>query len=97
MSNSTPPAAEPGKRPGRVTIWSPFVYRDYVMLWFVSTAYTLTTQLSVLVTAVWLFEETGSAARLALLGVVQLFVQILALIWGGTLADQLDRKRLLAR
>ena len=96
MSNSTPPAAEPGKRPGRVTIWSPFAYRDYVMLWFGSTAYTLTTQLSVLVTAVWLFEETGSAARLALLGVVQLFVQIVALIWGGTLADQLDRKRLLA-
>lgn len=96
MSNSTPPAAEPGERPARVTIWSPFAYRDYVMLWLGSTAYTLTAQLSVLVTAVWLFEETGSAARLALLGVVQLFVQIVALIWGGTLADQLDRKRLLA-
>ena len=96
MSNSTPPATEPGERPARVTIWSPFAYRDYVMLWLGSTAYTLTTQLSALVTAVWLFEETGSAARLALLGVVQLGVQIVALIWGGTLADQLDRKRLLA-
>ncbi|TAJ17302.1 MAG: MFS transporter [Dehalococcoidia bacterium] len=79
-----------------MTIWSPFAFRDYRMLWLGSTAYTLTAQLSVLVTAVWLFEETGSAARLALLGVVQLFVQIVALVWGGTLADQFDRKRLLA-
>ena len=97
MSNSTPPAAEPDdQRAVRVTIWSPFTYRDYRLLWLGSAAYTITAQLSVLVTAVWLFEETGSAARLALLGVVQLFVQVVALIWGGTLADQLDRKRLLA-
>lgn len=95
MSNSTP-SANPSGQPERVTIWSPFAFRDYRMLWLGSTAYTLTAQLSVLVTAVWLFEETGSAARLALLGVVQLFVQILALVWGGTLADQFDRKRLLA-
>lgn len=97
MSNSTPPAAEPGgRRATRVTIWSPFTFRDYRLLWLGSAAYTITGQLAILVTAVWLFEETGSAARLALLGVVQLFVQIVALIWGGTLADQLDRKRLLA-
>lgn len=97
MNNSTPPAPDPeGHRAPRVTIWSPFTYRDYRLLWLGSAAYTITAQLSVLVTAVWLFEETGSAARLALLGVVQLFVQVVALIWGGTLADQLDRKRLLA-
>lgn len=97
MNNSTPPAPDPeGHRAPRVTIWSPFTYRDYRLLWLSSAAYTITAQLSVLVTAVWLFEETGSAARLALLGVVQLFVQVVALIWGGTLADQLDRKRLLA-
>ncbi len=97
MSNSTPPAAEPGdRRAVRVTIWSPFTFRDYRLLWLGSAAYTITGQLAILVTAVWLFEETGSAARLALLGVVQLFVQIVALIWGGTLADQFDRKRLLA-
>lgn len=97
MSNSMPPGAEPGSpRAPRVTIWSPFTYRDYRLLWLGSAAYTITSQLAVLVTAVWLFEETGSAARLALLGAVQLFVQIVALVWGGTLADQLDRKRLLA-
>jgi predicted MFS family arabinose efflux permease len=30
-----------------------------------------------------------------MIGVVQLFVQIPALLWGGTLADQVDRKRLM--
>ncbi len=96
MSNSTTPAEPEGSRAERLTIWSPFTFRDYRLLWLGSAAYTITGQLAILVTAVWLFEETGSAARLALLGIVQLFVQIVALIWGGTLADQLDRKRLLA-
>lgn len=96
MSNSTTPADPGGARSARLTIWSPFAFRDYRLLWLGSAAYTITAQMAVLVTAVWLFEETGSAARLALLGVVQLFVQIVALVWGGTLADQFDRKRLLA-
>jgi len=97
VNSSTLPGSEPGgQRAARVTIWSPFTFRDYRLLWLGSAAYTITAQMAVLVTAVWLFEETGSAARLALLGVVQLFVQIVALVWGGTLADQFDRKRLLA-
>jgi len=50
----------------------------------------------ILVTSVWLFEETGSARQLALIGAVQLVVQIPALLWGGTLADRVDRRRLLS-
>jgi MFS family permease len=52
--------------------------------------------LRILVTAQWLFDETGSAAQLGLIGAVQLVVQIPALLWGGTLADRIDRKRLMA-
>jgi MFS family permease len=49
----------------------------------------------ILGTAQWLLDETGSAALVGLIGVVQLVVQIPALLWGGTLADSIDRKRLI--
>ncbi len=52
-------------------------------------------QLRLLVTAFWLFEETGSAATLGVLGLIQLVVQIPALLYGGTFADRFDRKRLM--
>jgi hypothetical protein len=42
-----------------------------------------------------LLEETGSAAVVGLIGVVQLVVQIPALLWAGALADRVDRKRLM--
>jgi len=50
----------------------------------------------ILAAAQWLLDTTGSAAQLGLIGAVQLVVQIPALLYGGTLADHLDRKRLMA-
>ncbi len=51
--------------------------------------------LRILSTAQWLFDQTGSAVLLGFIGVVQLVVQIPALLWGGTLADHIDRKVLM--
>ncbi|MSQ42446.1 MAG: MFS transporter [Dehalococcoidia bacterium] len=76
--------------------WAPFRFADYRLFWLGSVAATITQQLAILATGVWLFERTGSAAQLGLLGGVQLIVQIPALLYGGTLADELDRKRLMA-
>ncbi|MCB1686604.1 MAG: MFS transporter, partial [Pseudomonadales bacterium] len=45
--------------------------------------------------AQWLLDETGSAVLVGFIGVVQLVVQIPALLWGGALADRIDRKRLM--
>ena len=56
----------------------------------------ITMQLRMLVSGVWLYEETGSGLQLGLLGVVQLAVQLPAILYGGTLADQIDRKKLMA-
>ncbi|MQA00089.1 MAG: MFS transporter [Dehalococcoidia bacterium] len=81
----------PARRP-----WSAFEYRDYRLLWLAGLAAYLTIQLRLLVTGVWLYEETGSAVQLGLLGGVQLVVQLPALLYGGTLADDVDRKRLMA-
>ena len=44
----------------------------------------------------WLLDDTGSALLVGMIGVVQLFVQIPALLWGGAVADYMDRKRLVS-
>ena len=53
-------------------------------------------QMRMLVTGVWLYDVTGSGLQLGLLGVVQLAVQLPAILFGGALADQWDRKKLIA-
>ena len=53
-------------------------------------------QMRMLVTGVWLYEVTGSGLQLGLLGLIQLAVQLPATLYGGTLADQIDRKKLMA-
>ena len=50
----------------------------------------------ILGTAQWLLEETGSAYMVGLIGVVQLIVQLPITLWAGTLADRVDRKRLMS-
>lgn len=82
--------------PRPLRLWSALEYRDYRVLWVSSIAWMLTQQLRLLVTAVWLFEATGSAAQLGLIGAIQLVVQIPALLFGGALADRIDRKLLMA-
>ena len=53
-------------------------------------------QMRMLATGVWLYAETGSGLQLGLLGLVQLAVQLPAILYGGALADQWDRKKLIA-
>jgi MFS transporter, ENTS family, enterobactin (siderophore) exporter len=80
----------------RATAWSAFRFREYRVLWLAMIAAIFTNELRMLAAGVWLYQETGSAAQLGLLGGVQLVVQIPALLFGGTLADRLDRKWLVA-
>jgi len=79
-----------GNRP-----WSAFRYRDYRFLWAAMVSATIVVWIRILATAQWLLDETGSAVIVGFIGVVQLVVQIPALLWGGTLADRVDRKRLM--
>lgn len=84
------PAPPPPLRP-----WDAFLFRDYRLMWATGLFAVMSRWMRILVTAQWIFEETGSAAQLGLIGGVQLVVQIPALLWGGALADRLDRKRLI--
>ena len=65
------------------------------MLWFSGVAQMVTMQMRMLVSGVWLYEVTGSGVQLGLLGVVQLVMQLPAILYGGALADQIDRKKLM--
>ena len=76
--------------------WGAFLYRDYRVLWIVLITGTTVVWVRILSTAQWLLDETGSAVLVGFIGVVQLVVQIPALLWGGTLADRIDRKKLMA-
>jgi MFS family permease len=72
-----------------------FAYHDYRMLWIGNLASTGTMTLRNLTALQWLYEETGSAALLGVLGLTQL-VQMPLVIYGGALADNTDRKRLMS-
>ena len=76
--------------------WSAFAFRDYRILWISSVCGLMTMQMRMLATGVWLYDVTGSGLQLGLLGVVQLAVQLPAILYGGALADRWDRKKLIA-
>ena len=76
--------------------WAALTFRDYRMLWLSGVAQIVTMQMRTLVSGVWLYDVTGSGWLLGLLGGVQLIVQFPAILYGGALADQIDRKKLMA-
>jgi|TARA_B100000315_G_scaffold259922_1_gene318095 MFS family permease len=84
---ATPPSLPP---------WAAFAFSDYRILWISSVSSLITMQLRMLVAGVWLYDETGSGVQLGMLGVVQLAVQLPGTLYGGALADQMDRKKLIA-
>lgn len=75
--------------------WGAFLYPDYRVLWSTLVLGSIVLWMRILGTAQWLLDETGSAYMVGLIGVVQLVVQIPATLWAGTLADRMDRKRLM--
>lgn len=74
--------------------WVTFGHRDFFLLWTSGVAMSISMVLRTLVAAQWLYDDTGSAAQLGLLGVVQL-LQLPMVLYGGALADQVDRKKLM--
>lgn len=86
-----PPPGRRGLRP-----WSALAFRDYRMLWLSGVAQMVTMQMRTLVSAVWLYDATGSGVQLGALGLIQLLMQLPAILFGGELADRIDRKKLMA-
>ena len=73
-----------------------FAIRDYRMLWSGALAMIIAQQLRFIAIPQWLVDETGEFTQVAIVGAVQLPVQIVAVLYGGVLADRLDRRWLMA-
>lgn len=63
-------------------------------MWSSGVAMTIAMLVRTLVSTQWLYDTTGSASQLGLLGAVQ-FVQLPMALYGGSLADRMDRKLLM--
>ncbi len=72
-----------------------FRFRDYRFLWLTLMTGSIVSWFRILGTAQWLLDETGSAYLVGLIGVVQLVVQLPITLWAGTLADRINRKKLI--
>jgi len=75
--------------------WAVFHHGDFNLLLAGGVTMVIASTLTTLISAQWLYEETNSAAQLGLLGAVHL-VQMPIALYGGTLADSVDRKKLMA-
>ena len=96
MSNSSADTPEPTGDQPKLRPWDAFRFRDYRFLWLAAFMSTITMWIRILSTTQWIEDETGTAAALGIVGIVQLIVQIPSLLYGGALSDKLDRKRLMA-
>ena len=63
-----------------------FAIRDYRMLWSGALAMIIAQQLRFLAIPQWVLDETGEFAQVAIIGAIQLPVQIIAVLYGGVLA-----------
>ena len=75
--------------------WSAFEFIDYRILWASAITAMFTMNLRVIVTGIWLYEATGSGFTLAWLGILEFVMRIPANLYGGALADQIDRKKII--
>ncbi|HEX3722177.1 MAG TPA: MFS transporter [Nitrolancea sp.] len=70
-------------------------HRDFRLIWFGQFVSTVGTQVQTVALAWLVYSITGSAAALGVVGLARAIPTILLSLFGGTLADQVDRRRLL--
>ncbi|MYA60932.1 MAG: MFS transporter [Chloroflexi bacterium] len=82
-------------RTERIKPWSSFKHYNFSIMWAAQVTMTIAMTMRLLSTSQWIYDETGSAAQLGILGAVQL-LQMPVVIYGGALADVMNRKVLMA-
>lgn len=79
--------------------WSSFLFPDFSLLWLSGITMMIAMRIRLITSGQWIFDNSSSeamaAALLGALGAVQL-IQMPAVIYGGALADVIDRKKLMA-
>ena len=69
--------------------------RDFRLLLIAGSVFYLGHMVSYVALPFLIYRETGSNAMVGLMGAVQLVPLVVFGLWGGALADHVDRKRLL--
>ncbi len=73
----------------------PLEHLDFRRLWLANVVTVVGAQLTVVAVPAQLYADTGSSAYVGLTGVFGLVPLVVFGLWGGALADHLDRRRLL--
>lgn len=73
-----------------------FMLRDYRLLWATNATVFCGRILIKMAVLQWLYERTGSSMMLGGLGLINLVTQIPSILFGGVLADEVDRRRLVS-
>ena len=82
----------------RPPLLSLFRIRDYRVLWSAALCMVIAQQIRFIAIPQWFLDQTGdeSFKEVAIIGAVQLPVQAFAVLFGGVLADRIDRRWLMA-
>ena len=71
------------------------VYPEFRRLWIGFAASSVGTQMSVVAIALEVYRITGSNLDVGLISLIQLFPAIIGSLLGGSIADAMDRRKLL--
>ncbi|PWW65698.1 MFS transporter [Actinokineospora spheciospongiae] len=97
MSNGVPPRGRLRTTLGKIVIDTrPLRVRDYRMLWFSTVVTAVGSQLTAVAVPKQVFDLTGSSAYVGLAGAVGLVPLLVFGLWGGAIADALDRRKVIA-
>lgn len=102
MSTPEPPAGEPAPAPPPASRWrraaldtTPLRHADYRRLWAGNGIAFVGFQITAVAVPVQIYELTGSSFWVGLLGAAGLIPLIALGLWGGAVADTMDRRLLL--
>ncbi len=95
-SSPTPPSASElrPKRQGRFQMFSALRHQNYRYYWIGIIGYTLSVQMATIANGWLVYDLTNSPAYLGLVGVSMAAPTIVLTLFGGLMADMLDRRKL---
>ena len=91
----TTPAPVPAPTPGSAGQRGPLSHRPFAWYWLARVATTIAAQIQVVAVGWQMYELTGSALALGLVGLVQFAPSALLLFGVGPVVDRFDRRRIL--
>ena len=93
MSNETDPEVTSGS--DRVKPWASLAHRDFRFMWAGALSASIAHQMRQVINLYFIYELTGSAYMLGLVGLFQVIPTMVLGLFGGVIADVFDRRKLL--